>query len=112
MHHAEPDSEVNDAAENDWSQNAHGKFCDDLAEEVGAHGVHVVVDFSQEDRPLVREDQDDVLDRVEGDGHRDEEERAVSVLDALGRAVDVLEEDDREYSGDDRHYELHVGGLR
>ena len=59
---AQSDGEVDDAAINHGSQDGCGQLCDDLAEEVGTHRVHVVVHLTQEDGALIWEDQDDVLD--------------------------------------------------
>ena len=112
MHHAQSDGEINDAAEDYWCQNAHWQLCDDFAEEVGAHGIHIVVDFSQEDRPLVWEDQNDVLDGVESNSHGDEEKSAVSILYSLWSTVNILEKNDSENSSDYRHNEFNIGCLR
>ena len=109
---AQTDGEVNDAAINHGGQDGSGQLSDNLAEEVGTHRVHVIVHLTQEDRTFIWEDQDDVLDRVEGDGHGHEEEGTVAVLDSLNRAITVLEEDNSEDGRDDSDNELNIGGLR
>ncbi len=70
---AETNSEVDDAAEHCGDDESHGEFTDDSGTEEGTHFVHVVGDFPEEDRTLIREHEDDVLDGVEGDGQSDEE---------------------------------------
>jgi hypothetical protein len=57
---------------------------------------------------LVREDQDDVLDRVESDCHGHEEKGAVSVLHTLDSPVTVLEKNDTEDSGDNGDDEFNI----
>jgi hypothetical protein len=108
IYSAQPNREVTNGSEDDGSDDGGGDLSDDLSEEVGGDGVHVVVDFSQEDRALVREDQDDVLDRVERDCHGHEEECTVSVLHALDCSVTVLEKNDAEDSSDNGDDEFNI----
>jgi len=62
---AESNSEIDNASEYSGDQDTGREIRDDLSEEVSTDRVHVVVDFSEEDRSFIREDKDDILDRVE-----------------------------------------------
>ena len=104
--------EVRNATEQHRNDDAGRNFRNNFSKEVGCDWVHIVVDFSQEHRSFVGENEDDVLDCVEGNGHGHEEEGAISVLHSLSSAVAVLEENDHEDSCDDGHNNLHVRGLR
>jgi hypothetical protein len=64
-HCVESNQEVIDRPKDNRSQKARWQFGEDFGPEVGTHRVHVVVRFSQENRSLVREDEDDILDSVE-----------------------------------------------
>ena len=107
----QPDGEVNDATVYHWCQYACRQFRDDFSEEVCADWVHVIVDFSQEHGPFIWEDQNNVLDRVEGDGHGHEEEGSITVLNTLDCAITVLEKDNCENGSDYSNDELDVWGL-
>lgn len=104
--------EIGDAAEQHWDDNTCRDLRDDFTKEVSRHRVHIIIDLSQEDWPLVWEDKDNVLDGIESDSHCHEEESTVSVLHSLGSAVAVLEQNDNEDSSDDGNNNLHVGSLR
>jgi len=92
---------VDNATEDHWSKNTDRQFCYDFTEEVSTHRIHVVVHFSQEDRSFIREDQNDVLNSVEGNCHSHEEESTISVLNTLWCSITVLEKNDGEASCDD-----------
>lgn len=104
--------EIGDTAEQHWDDNTCRDLRDDFTKEVSRHRVHVIIDLSQENRPFIWEDKDNVLNGVEGDSHSHEEESTVSVLHSLSSAVAVLEQNDNEDSSDDGNYDLHVRGLR
>jgi hypothetical protein len=82
-HCAQTDSVIGDATEQNWSNKTSRELGDNLGEEIGTDIIHVVVDFSQKYRALIREDQNDVLNGVEGDGHGNEEKSSISVLNSL-----------------------------
>lgn len=109
---AESDGEVDDASIDYGCQNGCGQFSNDFSEEVGRDGVHVIIDFTQEDGSFIREYEYDILYGVECDGHGHEEESTVSILHALYGSIAVLEEDDGEDGGDDGDNEFDVGSLR
>jgi hypothetical protein len=109
---AQSNSVVNNATKDPWSDEGSWKLCQDFGEEVRTHTVHVVVDLSEKDRSFIREDEDDVLDGVEGHSHGDEEESSISILNSLQGLIHVLEQDDCEDSCDDHHNQLDIGGLR
>ena len=102
---------VDDAAEDNGSHDREWQFGDDLGPEVGTCLVHVVVDFTQEHRTLIREDEDDVLDSVERDVHSDEEEGALDVLDAGVISASVEEEKDGKDGSEAGSQKLDIGGL-
>ena len=52
------------------------------------------------------------MNSIKSDSHDDKEERAISILDSLKSAVDVIEEDDGKYSSNDSDDKLDVGCLR
>jgi len=108
---AHADSKVNDGAEEARSKDGERQFRDDLGPEVRRATVHVVVDFTEEDRPFVREDEDDVLDGVEGDVHADKEESSLEVLDSLRVFVSFPEQENGEQGGEGGGDDLHVRGL-
>ena len=91
------DSVVDDAAEDDWGHDGEGELGDDFGPEVWARLVHVVIDLSKEHGTLVWEDQNNILDSVEGDVHGDEEERALDVLDTGLVGLGVKEEENGCY---------------
>ena len=105
------DSVVHDATEDRWRQNREGQLRDDLGPEVRTRLVHVIVDLSQEDGPLIREDQNDVLNSVEGDVHAHEEEGSLHVLHTSIVKTGVEEEKNGETGGQAGREQLHVGGL-
>lgn len=106
------DSVVDDAAVDHWSHDREWKLRDNLGPEVRTDIVHIVVNFSEEYRSFVWENQDDVLDGVEGNVHRHKEEGSLHVLDALHIMSGVEEEQDSEQSSQARRKKLHVRGLR
>ena len=93
--------EVDDWSKYDRGQYTRGYLRYHLAKEVSTHRVHVVVDLSQEDRSLIWEDQDDVLNGVEGNGHGYEEKCTVSVLDSLDGPINIWKEHDSKDGCDD-----------
>jgi hypothetical protein len=105
------DGKVNNATVNYRSQNTGWQFSNDLSKEVSTDRVHVVVDFSQEYWSLVWENQNNVLNGIEGNSHGHEEEGTISVLDSLKGFITVLEKNDGEESSDDGNDELNVRGL-
>ncbi len=112
MDSAQPNGKIDNATEDCWSKNTHREFCYDLSEEVGANWVHIVIHFSQEDRSFVREDKNNVLDGIERNSHGNKEESSISVLNALGCAISVLEENDGEDCSDNCNDQLNIGSLR
>jgi hypothetical protein len=108
---AETNSKVDNAAEHSWDDESHGEFTDYSGTEEGTHFVHVVGDFSEEDRAFIREHEDDVLDGVEGDSQSDEEQSTVSVLHSRESTVHILEEDDCEDGSDEDHEQLEVADV-
>ena len=104
-------SEVNDATEDNWSHDREGKFGDDFSPEVRAGLVHIVVDFSEENGSFVRENQDDILDSVEGDVHGDEEEGTLHVLDTSLISLGVKEQEDGEKGSEASSEKLDIGCL-
>jgi hypothetical protein len=65
--------EVNDATVDNWCEYTCRELSNNLSKEVRTHRIHIIVDLSQEHRSLIGENQYNVLDRVEGDGHSHEE---------------------------------------
>lgn len=112
MDKTQTNGKVDDAPKDHWSKNTDRQFCYDFTEEVSAHRIHVVVNFSQEDRPFIREDQNDVLNSVEGNCHCHEEKSTISVLNTLWCPITVLEKNDGEASCDDCDNKLNIGSLR
>lgn len=77
----ESNGKVCQRTEQSWNYDGHWEFTEDSSEEVWAHFVHIIVNFSQEYWSFIWEHKDDVLDRIESNGQGDEEESTVSVLD-------------------------------
>ena len=101
MDSGQANCKVHDCSENDRRQNTGRYLRYDLSKEVGAHRVHIVVHFSQEHRPLIWEYQNDVLDRIERDGHGDEEKSSIPILNTLDCSINVRKQHDSE---DSCHY--------
>ena len=108
---AQTDREVNDAAVNDRSQDTSWQLCNYFTKEVSTNRVHIVIDFSKENRALIWEDKDDVLDRVECDCHGHKEQGAITILDSLYSTITVLEENNCKDGCNDCDNELNIGGL-
>jgi len=105
--------EVSNGTEDHWQADAVRKLREDLSPEIGSDIVHVVVNFSKEDRTLLREDQNNILDSNEKGIHSHEEKRTLNVLPTSSSGQFRLpeqntNEDTSTHSGE----ELHVGGLR
>jgi len=107
----EANEPVDDAAEDGGSHDREGKLRDDLGPEVGSRVVHVVADFTEENGALIGEDEDNVLDGVEGDVHGDEEEGTLLVLNTGFVESGIVEKKHSEDSGHASGEQLHVGGL-
>ena len=108
---AESNQVVTDWAEDCWGQDRRRELRINLGPEVRAHGIHVVVGFSQEHRSFVWENQDDVLNSVEWHAHGDEEEGSVSILDSRCISLDVVEKNNAEEWRHHGNQELDPGSL-
>lgn len=75
--------EVDNCTEDTGGQKSEWQLRDDLGPEVGAHIVHIVVHFAKENRSLVREDQNNILNSVERYVHCHEEKGTLQVLESL-----------------------------
>ena len=58
-------SEVNDSSKYNRSQDTSWDLRNNFSKEIGTDTVHVIVDFSKENRSFIREYKNDVLNRVE-----------------------------------------------
>lgn len=108
---SQTDRVVDNAAEQRRSDDREWKLRNNFGPEVGRASVHVVVHFSQEHRALVWEDQDHVLDRVERDVHRNEEQCSLSVLHTRLSLRDIPEQQRGECGSHAGRKELHVRSL-
>jgi len=109
----ETNREVGDGTEDHRQADAVGKLREDLSPEVRGDIVHVVVNFSQENGSLFREDQDDILDSDEKGIHSHEEKRTLNVLPtSRGIEIGLPEQNTDEDTSTDGSQELHVRGLR
>jgi len=104
-------SEVNDATEDNRGHDGEGEFGDDFSPEVRAGLVHIVVDFTEEYGSFVRENQDDILDSVEGDVHGDEEKGTLHILNTGLVSGDVKEQQNGEKSSEAGGEKLDIGSL-
>ena len=104
----EANQKVANATKESRSQNTGRQLRIYLRPEVSAHRIHVVVGFSKEDWPLIREDKDDVLDSIEAHRHSNEEEGSISVLDSSLIALYVIEENNTEKSSQSSNDSLNV----
>jgi len=108
----ETNGEVSDGTEDHRQADAVGKLREDLGPEIGSDIVHVVVNFSQEDGTLLREDQNDILDSDEKGIHSHEEKRTLNVLPtSSGIQTGLPEQNTDEDTSTHGSEELHVGGL-
>ena len=89
INHTQTDSKIYNRAKDNWSQNTRRNFRDNFSKEVRTDTIHIIVHLSQEDRPLIREDKNDILDRVERDSHSHEEERTISILNTLSCSINI-----------------------
>jgi hypothetical protein len=108
VHSTQTNREVYNRTKDNWGDNCSGDFSNDLSEEISRHRVHVVVHFSEENRALVGENQNDVLDRVKSDCHGHEEESTVSVLHTLYSPIAVLKKNDAKDSSDNGDDEFNI----
>lgn len=107
---------TNREVSNDTEQHRYnytsGYFRDDFTKEVRRDRVHIIINFSQEHRPLIWEDENNVLNSIEGNSHCHEEQSTISVLDTLYSIITILEKNDCKDSGNNCYDNLDVGGLR
>jgi len=103
--------EVDDTSENGWGHDGEWELRDNLCPEVWRHLVHVIVYFPEEDRSLVWEDEDNILDSVESDVHRDEEKGTSNVLKSSCVSTGVEEQEDGEKGSQTSSEKLDIGGL-
>jgi len=108
---AEADAEVADETEYGGDRDGEGELGNHLGPEVRRHIVHVVVDLTQEDRALVGENENNVLNGVEGAVHGHEEAGTLDVLDAFAGLGAVPEQEGGEQGSHSGGRELHIGGL-
>ena len=74
--------------------------------------VHIVVDLTEEDGTLLGENENNVLNSIEGTVHSHEEESALHVLNALAIFGAVPKQERGENSSHGRGGKLHIRGLR
>jgi len=109
---AETDGKVANKTEQSRDRNREGELRHNLGPEVRWNLVHIVVDLTEEDGTLLGENENNVLNSIEGTVHSHEEESALHVLNALASFGAVPKQERGENSSHGRGGKLHIWGLR
>lgn len=86
-------------------------FWNNFTKEIRRNWIHIIINLSQEHRPFIWENQDNVLDSIEGNSHCHEEKCTVSVLNTLNSVITILEKNNCKYSSNNGDNNFHIWGL-
>jgi hypothetical protein len=103
--------EIDDATEQNRGYDTYRDLSYNFSKEVGSHGVHIIVNLSQENWSLIWEDKDNVLDSIKGNCHSHKEKGSISVLHSLGSSIAVLEKNNCENGCNNGNNNLNIGSL-